>query len=71
MLTVRTGIRIWTALSLVTLATGCTTISDAWEGSLFSSDEPTEKTKPAALYETEKPFERAAPVKEAKPAPVV
>ena len=35
MLTVRTGIRIWTALSLVTLATGCTTISDAWEGSLF------------------------------------
>ena len=71
MLTARTGIHIWTALSIVTLATGCTTISDAWEGSLFSSDEPTEKTKPAALYETEKPFERAAPVKEAKPAPVV
>lgn len=71
MLTARTGIRIWTALSLVTLATGCTTISDVWEGGLFSSDEPAKEEKPVVLYETEKPFERVAPAKETKPAPVV
>ena len=71
MLTARIGIRIWTALSIVTLATGCTTISDVWEGGLFSSDEPAKEEKPVVLYETEKPFERVAPAKETKPAPVV
>lgn len=35
MLTVRTGIRIWTALSLVTLATGCTTIRTPGKGVSF------------------------------------
>lgn len=70
MLTAAHRLRIVAALGLVTLATGCTTISDVWEGNVFSSDSSAPK-KPVSLYETEKPFERVAPPKEVRPAPIV